>query len=123
MKNTAEVLRIAATRVRQGWTRHTRDDGRGRVCALGALNVGLGDHAYSFRIDGRPELSAFVADALQLPMCWSKPAAIANWNNAADQTAENVATGLEYAALLWEQTHAQPESADAVARPVEVSNG
>jgi hypothetical protein len=34
---------------------------------------------------------------------WNGP--IPQWNDALDQTAENVAAGLEYAALVWEQEH------------------
>lgn len=45
----AQIMRAAASVVRRGWCRYTRDNGRGAHCALGALDVVVrrersGDH-------------------------------------------------------------------------------
>lgn len=104
--NTAEILRAAAGRVRQGWTQFIRED-HGRFCALGAISVV--DSGNSYR-DEQPSMIAttHAARALRLPFNnYGQRAAVATWNNADGQTAENVAVGLEYAALLWEQEQAQ----------------
>lgn len=101
MKTTADILRAAATRVRQGWCQHVLFDRRGGVCALGAVAWAHGARSTD--------------EVFRLPDSWQDDVTalsttlrvhgvnIVDWNNAREQTAENVAAGLEYAALVWEQ--------------------
>lgn len=120
-KNTAEILRAAAARVRDGWTRMELFS-NGKVCALGGVAhaIGLiGAHGLRSRdfepvykhplviatarvvagqVSRRPVLVENLTASEALSMVYT-------WNDADDQTAENVALGLEYAALVWEQEH------------------
>lgn len=105
---TAEILRAAATEVRKGWVQHYLIDYRNRVCALGALyRVVTGDADRRLPND-HPAIVALTAylpaDTSRwrmrpVPRDWK----IADWNNAEDQTAENVALTMEFAALCAEQ--------------------
>ena len=108
-----EILRQAAVEVRKGWTRFTREDAQGRVCALGALDRASGASRswVAFAEYLKPEAVDALAAALGVvlarvpwvgaPIPNADP--IALWNNAPDQTAENVATTMEFAAVLAEQ--------------------
>lgn len=119
---TVEVLRKAAAVVRNGWTTHTRRDGMGRHCALGAIDVVVigeqkeGDfYVFSEGFMGlrpiQPGVDAIAALAALLPDI-DFPAGcdrvmrdshkVAAWNNVGN-TAENVAATMEYAALLAEE--------------------
>ncbi len=98
--NTAEILRCAAARVRQGWCQGTADDGNGGVCAVGAIWHVMGSDAGR----GEPPIRLFIARALRLSTPDWDPVPL--WNDAPGQTAENVAHGLEFAAVIWEQDQA-----------------
>lgn len=118
--NTAEILRAAAARVRQGWCQDQLDDGIG-VCAFGALNTVLHGHAHYIDADPKSlELAPLIMRACGLPGPTRPPYvaeaidAVIEWNNAEGQTAENVAAGLEYAALVWEQQQQQQHEAQPV---------
>jgi hypothetical protein len=110
-KTTGDILRAAAARVRRGWCQGQLDDGKGNVCAVGAI-------MYSHSEPDILPLRDVVVRALALPV----PPLIGSevepdcpipiWNDAPGQTAANVAAGLEYAALVWEQ-----EQASAVQQP------
>ena len=131
--NTGEILKAAAARVRQGWIRGWTGRGAdGPNCAVGAINVvRRGDADYEDDEDPAQELltiARVIQSALQLPdhvnaleqhPLWMPVGAITQWNNASEQTAENVAAGLEYAALLWEQEQSA-QAVSAVATPVAV---
>ena len=114
---TGEILRAAAARVRQGWCRYLLHSGDS-VCALGALNVAESRPACSSHVF-ISEAAAVIARALHLPQdlevhdSHRASASVAAWNNAKDQTTENVAAGLEYAALVWEESQALAACSDA----------
>jgi hypothetical protein len=55
------------------------------------------------KIDFEPVLAVAKAIGQLNQNCMISANAVANWNNDPDQTAENVALTLEYAALLAEQ--------------------
>jgi hypothetical protein len=115
--NTAEILRAAAERVRQGWCQEVIRSARG-VCAIGAIGVAggmiRGDAECVF--NAHKETLRHLQRALNLPavtdvknplpfyLCTGP---IGKWNDGFDQTAENVAAGLEFAAVVWEQEQAQ----------------
>lgn len=114
--NTAEILRAAAQRVRQGWCQHNMEDSSGGVCAIGAVcDVMFGDPWHIINMaKTEPDFIA-VRLALAEPMLsvFGEMREVKDWNNGTGQTAENVAQGLELAALLWEQgqaQHAEPVS-------------
>jgi hypothetical protein len=124
-KNTADILRAAAARVRQGWTQMVMVNAN-KVCALGAIGtVGGATGWYLFAscvFQQHSDTIIHLQRALALPTVadsgyeWARYTnAIGAWNDAEGQTAENVAAGLEYAALIWEQEQA----VNAVAAPVE----
>lgn len=124
--NTAEILRAAAARVREGWTQDGYADGFGGVCAIGAMAVvtGLSEERI-VNGDYRGEVcfieetvGAYVSGALRLTTDRCCRSGLPRWNDAEGQTAENVAAGLEYAALLWEQEQATPVNAGATALAV-----
>jgi hypothetical protein len=112
MQNTAEILRAAAARVRQGWCQHRLTDFKGGVCAQGAMSVAAygGPLAINWKLDEDRELWRWIA--LLMVRMFGERREIYDWNNAPEQTAENVAQGLEYAALLWEQEQAQLQAQD-----------
>lgn len=133
--NTAEILRAAAARVRQSWCQYALRDGGGGVCALGALRVPFGlepEDAGRDWINGRSAEEVYrilgtfesalvaICAMLRTPYMGYTPdtaAVIAQWNNGMGQTAENVAQGLEYAALLWEQEQISNETHAATSEP------
>jgi hypothetical protein len=98
---TSETLREAAKEIRAGCCQGVYEDDRGGVCANGALMR---------VIDGKAEWSpssdwlrfkaatTYVHLALQ-----GDQRDLAFWNNAPDQTQENVALAFELAAVLAEQ--------------------
>ena len=109
VNDTAAVLRRAAGIVRErGWCRGTQQDELGRVCALGALNIALSGHVYSFRgpfrLDGwqpsnHPGMDAAchaLYEAIGDDTFWCIP----HWNNQPGRTADEVAQMLDRAALL-----------------------
>lgn len=113
----ATILRDAAQRVRRGWCQAEGLTKDGRVCAFAgiALSVTWGrlgplSDAELEAIEGA---RVALLRALGLPNLglggWS---VVYDWNDAPQQTAEGVALGLEYAALLAEQ-----ESGAAVRDP------
>ena len=91
----SEVLRASATRVRKGWCRGNLFDMRGGVCAIGAICDVTGDVALVC------EVQEALRDVLEIR--WAD--GIVNWNDAADQTAENVARTMERAADEWDAAH------------------
>ncbi len=119
---TPEILRAAAAEVRKGWVRHIRHDDHGFVCALGAIENAVAgrtltmqeaiDHWWSVVED---------SDAVVTLQRVVGAQRIAPWNNAYDQTAENVAATMELAAICSEQEHAAPAAADAVREDVDAT--
>lgn len=109
-----ERLKAAAERVRQGWTQgyYYRAE-NGGVCAMGAIYVVSveAESGSSWWIDHTlydSELEYLVKAIGKVPMrdYLGGPLLrnqIGRWNDAPDQTAENVALALELAAILWEQ--------------------
>lgn len=116
---TAETLRAAATVIRRdGWVRHKRHHPDGGVCALGAIECTYGLTTSPIHSDSlmyaeieRPDAVRAVAALVPhrvrnyYPMggIFALSGDIAIWNNAADQTAENVALTFELAALLEDE--------------------
>ena len=119
MKKTAEtviagILRGAASKVRQGWCQHVVADGYGNVCAVGAIQDAAHEAlgllpavAFELRIRGALVRALNLVpppdSVCPIPVC-----PIPAWNDGAGQTAENVALGLEYAALMCEQQADSP---------------
>lgn len=89
---TAQILRAAAARVRQGWCQGSMVDGFGNVCAVGAIDIvtpnTLADACVRFD----------VLTQLQLVIGYSGCAAVAEWNDEPGRTAEEVALAMEQAA-------------------------
>lgn len=105
---TPELLRAAAGEVRNGWTQGIRHDGdTGNVCALGALENAAWKNgaAPQHWADGTWDAVQALGRVIGPPHCYGEGVTykIAHWNNAPDQTAENVAVAMEYAALCAEQ--------------------
>lgn len=116
------VLRAGAARIRTlGWLRGQLSNEGGSACAVGALGFALGFPRVPAPMWWGEGCIATCLDILQevtrvlaLPPAavigrrgaeiWD---AVVEWNNADGQTAENVATGLEYTALVLEQEVAQ----------------
>lgn len=94
----AQVLRAAAVVVRHGWCQGSKYDAQGNACAYGAIEPL--SWCSGFIAD---EPARFVEAALGLTAQTTELRPLAFWNDAEGQTAENVAAGLEYAALIWEQ--------------------
>lgn len=116
--NTAEMLRTAAKHVRRGWCQEVLSNANGEVCAVGALNyVHHHDPFHGYGNDV-PALARVVAEALGLPVDaafayaavpdWHYALAVVDWNNDPGQTAENVAAGLEFAAIIVEASGVTP---------------
>lgn len=106
-----DVLRRAATRVRQKWCQGSYRDDSGGVCALGAIEeLILSSEPRRSGIDDY-FLAVVAEDAIEHGLCLPtdelRHRPVPLWNDAPGQTAENVACGLELAALLYEQKHAQ----------------
>jgi len=111
---TAQILRDAAGYVRGGWVQgelYTRDILSGepsRVCANGALISAIVGHRLTNFDDidlicGSPRLRAqFECAEWALKHVINQPD-IPQWNNARDQTAENVAVAMELAAVFVEE--------------------
>ncbi len=89
MPTTADLLRRAAWRIRQGWCQDRMADTAGNVCALGAIHE-VADQGRRF------ELHAELLRTIGFLH-------IDTWNDAPDQTQENVAQAFELAAITWEQ--------------------
>lgn len=102
MPSTPEILRLAAAEVRKGWCQHRTRDRDANMCAVGAIRVAAGGahHENTWTAAYKYLCQTLGLHFLQL----------SDWNDAPGQTAENVATAMEYAALLFEQEqHAQLE--------------
>jgi hypothetical protein len=114
-----QQLRAAATIIRGGWEHgalHSED--LSRVCAMGGMCRVLGIDLTEFGegLAGQKEvmeLCEVVVQALQLSTTsyptsypWMLSNVVATWNDADDQTQENVAAGLEFAALYWDEQQA-----------------
>lgn len=99
-----DCLRAAARRVRAGWCQGAMARGS-RVCALGAIaqTVWLIE-ADQFNHTRYEALRQIVRDALAL----GTTDGLVHWNDAPDQTAENVAAGFELAAVCADQADAAP---------------
>lgn len=109
----AEALRHGAAQVRKGWTQGVMYD-RGKVCALEALALAnriryadtfiLNEYEIGPGSDAMLALAAVLPAASQhsLPLVRSARS-ITAWNDAPGQTQENVATTMEFAALVWEE--------------------
>lgn len=106
--NTGEVLIAAAQRIRtQGLCKGNFSDDRGGLCALGAIDAVLDLDAIEATGDPKAISAAFVRsmeaenalnEILPVP-------GVVKWNDAKEQTAENVAVGLEYAGLVCLEAH------------------
>jgi hypothetical protein len=101
MSDVAKILRASAARVRQGWCQGVIARGP-NVCAFGAIEEVMGDWWGASLIADVAEKCLHLKSANNTVL-----RALAEWNDAPGQTAESVALGLEYAALLLEQEHAQ----------------
>lgn len=108
--NTAQVLRAAAARVRKGWCQNTYRDCKGNVCCIGAL-------AEVKNVDAKRLHDNEIVDPACRAVWKALDVTIADWNDGEGQTAENVASGLELAAVVWEQAQAQNTVADVQAAP------
>lgn len=110
--NTAEILRAAAASVRQGWCQRNYYH-RGSVCAIGAIclakGMALSALTYSSEICAIETGPEVMAATLALNV-----SRLTDWNDHEDQTQANVAAGLEYAALVYEQEHLQSSEAVGV---------
>lgn len=103
----AERLERGAARIRTRWCRNALEDGRGGVCAMGSL----ADDTSSERkmtesiqkdLGALIQCAEWIARAINAKYgdpheAWYQ---VVDWNNADHQTAENVAQGLELAAVL-----------------------
>jgi hypothetical protein len=120
MSVTGDNLRAAAVRVRAGWRRCALRDPFGNVCAVGSLGVTEPDqisescraHAEELRFlalaIGNPARITVVREMFPLvDPSVADATMIAAWNDAPTQTAENVASTLELAAILADEAHAQ----------------
>lgn len=99
-----EIFRAAAARVRVRWDRV-----RFAHCVLGALSHVQGHPCDIWHVYGENKaLATVLVKALGLPSCplWDLDT-VWGWNDAPGQTAENVAAGLEFAALVYEEEAAQ----------------
>jgi hypothetical protein len=106
--NEAQILREAAARVRQGWTQGHAGNIRTGICAYGAVSLVCQVYlspSFSRQTDAAVRALEALKRGLGLPLGGGF-GAIYHWNDAPGQTAENVAAGLEYAALVWEQEQA-----------------
>lgn len=104
------TLRQAAQIVRARWGQGALWS-FGRVCALGAVAEATSGSPINSQdivaLRAMVRVLQLTVDAVD-PVCGTKEgAAIAAWNDAKDQTAENVAAGLEFVALVWEQEEAE----------------
>lgn len=101
----AERLRVAEARIRQGWCQGALDNGEGGVCAFGALLVAFEAEPLTIFKPGEAAQYRLAVDSLSraigLPL--GETHSIVRWNNAPEQTAENVAAGFALAAVLAEQ--------------------
>jgi len=107
---TSEILRQAAVEVRKGWCRYVLEDDDRNVCANGALaRICFGCATEALNVKHRNYIHFRAAQGVigEVLGLGDAPAfAIPVWNNATRQTQENVATTLEYAAMLWDQQQA-----------------
>lgn len=127
---TADILRESATIIRTtGWARFIRlDPFNGGRCALGAIDKAMHLDSYTdgcWKYPAGTAAITAVVQALRLePLevhAYDREAwAIADWNNDPTQTAENVAAGLEFAALYVEQQALVAETAHEVVVSVEL---
>lgn len=93
---TGQVLQVAAARVRIGWCQGRYSDGDGGVCATGAV-IRAGTYVEIADLMRPAELA--IKKALNIR-------SVEAWNDAKGQTQENVAQGLEFAALYADQQDA-----------------
>ena len=106
---TADILRQGAVELqRRGWTQFIRHEdltaAAGRMCAIGAIEAGAGC-PWQAEIDCPDALRALAAILPPQTSRYTTPEVITitSWNNAAEQTAENVIATLELAAICAEQ--------------------
>lgn len=98
---TSELLNKAAERVRDGWTQGDyHNHVTNGVCVIGALcevsNLKLAEAGF---METSPAVE-HLTRVMGYDTCWDL---IEKWNDAPGQTQENVANGLELAALLWDE--------------------
>lgn len=128
-KTTAGVLRAAAQIVRRGWCQGSYDNNDyihhkpDRFCAKGAIGlVMFGNSTGELYNDTVVApvydvlLRAVGDDRSWLAVRSVGACPIVQWNDATDQTAENVAQAMEFAAILWEQEQQQKSAATAETR-------
>lgn len=109
MKISEQLLQCAAE-VKRGWCQGALINSDGKVCALGAMGLVLFGDA---KTEGsRLMLSEYMWRAL----CHYN---IVAWNNAPDQTQENVAQTFELAAILAEQDEARIGVSETMAASAE----
>ena len=84
-QTTAEILRAAAHRVRQGWCQGGYSDGQ-RLCAIGAVD---------YAAQGDDDV---LCDALERLRTILGHVSIVQWNDSKGRTAEQVAQAMEHAA-------------------------
>lgn len=117
MRPISERLREAATYIRKGHTKGVLYDGQGRVCALGALGLTVSkmpqrwgfwyDPVYTIPGNLVQALARVIPEHPKESMLFSRPQdrwgyRIAEWNNMAERTGDEVAGAMEAAADLAE---------------------
>jgi hypothetical protein len=98
-KQKATVCRLAADRVRRGWTQYQLSNEHGDVCAFGALNFAMHGHAdYSHDREAVFRLGADIAQVLNISNGPGAAFRLADWNNRPERTKQQVVNGLKRAA-------------------------
>lgn len=108
-------LRNGAARVRKGWCKYRLVDDQGNVCAMGALGCEPEDIVGFYLSDQYQEPARWILKALGKRSDIPDPCSgVAMWNNQPNQIAENVATTMDYAALLYEEHSKQVAEGELV---------
>ncbi len=140
-----DILRAAAGEVRKGWTRFVRRNSDDEVCALGALDRVVGSTYVGEKVIAVESVEfanpAAVAALLRVIMPAAQPipqdpryyrigdrvsfggTLIADWNNAPERTAEDVAIAMEFAALVVDQDEALRSSVEGISPQARSSRG
>lgn len=96
------ILRDAAERVRQGWCQGAFEDDMNNVCVMGAFD------AIGASFEDMNRAATHVLRALNKPLVLADAAnELVVWNDEPNRTADQVATALEFAALLADQQEGQ----------------
>ena len=116
MKISEQLLQCAAE-VRRGWCQCALEDESGGVCAHGAIHRVVAGKA---KISLTQELHYNKMPLVEYLWKALGHCRIASWNNAPDQTQENVAATFELAAILAEQDEARIGVSETKANLAEV---